>query len=336
MNQILATHNNANNSKKPIDTNRIIVFFSVAIIIFGIIIISVAGYNLYESNEERKSILAQGNPEISIEQIEETVKISAKYEQGISSIIYTWNEDDVHEERLNGTTTFEKLIDLVEKDGESALKVKVIGVNGRENEISQTFTIDLPGETEETEEPIIQWIINYNENKINAFASDETELKYIKYQWDNGEAVIVEPDGEEANRLEANIDIERGQHKLVITAEDIDGNIATKSGTFKGVKKPEINAIKYGDIVEITVSHDMGFKKIEFIINDLKYIYDANYAGYNSQITSLLYKMQLVEGENVIQVTAESLEQINFETEEGTTEVYKGKCEYIPDENTNE
>lgn len=335
MNQILATHNNANNSKKPIDTNKIIVFFSVAIIIFGIIIISVAGYNLYKSNEERKSILAQGNPEISIEQIEDSVKISAKYEQGISSIIYTWNEDDVHEEILNGTTTFEKLIDLVENEGESVLKVEVIGINGRKNEISQTFIMDTPGTQEDEEKPIIQWIINYNENKINAFASDETELKYIKYQWDNGEEIIVEPE-EETNKLETSIDIERGQHKLVITAEDTDGNIATKSGTFKGVKKPEINAIKYGDIVEITVSHDMGFKKIEFIINDLKYVYDANYAGYNSQITSLLYKMQLVEGENVIQVTAESLEQINIETEEGTTEVYKGRCEYIPDENTNE
>ena len=336
MNQILATHNNVSNNKKPIDTNRIIVFFSIAIIIFGIIVAVVAGYNLYKSNEEKKRLKMLGNPEVSIEQIEESVKISAKYESGISSIIYTWNDEDTHEERLNGTTTFEKLIDLVETDGESVLKVEVIGLNGRKNEASKTFTIDTPDVEKDNEGPIIQWVIKYSDNKINVIATDETELKYIKYQWDNGEATIVEPTWDILNKLEASINIERGQHKLVITAEDKDGNIVTKSGTFKGVKKPEINAIKYNDIVEITVSHDMGFEKIEFIINDKVYVYDQSYSGYNSRITSLLYKVNLEEGENVIQVTAESLEQINTEIGEGTTEVYKGRCEYLPNEDTNE
>ena len=336
MNQILATHNNESNNKKPIDTNKIIVFFSIAIIILGIIVTAVAGYNLYKSNEEKKRLKMLGNPEVSIEQVEDLVKISAKYSSGISSIIYTWNDEDIHEEKLNGTTTFEKLIDLVEADGESVLNVKVIGLNGRNNEISKTFTADTPDVEPNNESPIIQWIIKYNENKINVIATDETELKYIKYQWDNGKETTIESTQETLNRLEASIDIERGQHKLVITAEDIDGNIATKSGTFKGVKKPEISAIKYGDIVEITVSHDMGFERVEFILNDKIYVYDENYSGYSAQITSLLYKMNLEEGENVIQVTAESLEQINTETGEGTTEVYKGRCEYIPNEDTNE
>lgn len=336
MNQILATHNNANNNKKPIDTNKIIVFFSIAIIVFGIIVIAVAGYNFYKSNEEKKKLSKLGNPEISIEQIEESIKISAKYENGISSVIYNWNNEDIYEENLNGTTTFEKLIDLEEKDGESILKVKVIGVNGRENEVSKTFTIDVPDIELDKESPIIQWIIKYNENKINVIATDETELKYIKYQWDDGEATIIETNQDTLNKLEANINIERGQHKLIITAEDKDGNISKKSGTFKGVKKPEIKAIKYDDIVEITVSHDTGFKRIEFILNDKVYVYDENYSGYSLQTKNLLYKMNLEEGENVIQVTAESLEKINTETGEGTTEIYKGRCEYIPNEETNE
>ncbi len=336
MNQILATHNNASNNKRPIDTNKIIVFFSIAIIIFGIIVISVAGYNIYKNYEERKAIKNIGNPEVAIEQIEEAIKISAKYEHGISKIIYTWNNEESFEINLNGTTTIEKLIDLIETEGENVLKVEIIGLNGRKNEISKTFFIEPTIVEEEINKPIIQWIIKQNENKITAIATDETELKYIKYQWDAGEETKIEPTAGISNRLQADIEIIRGQHKLVITAEDTDGNIATKSGNFKGVKKPEISAIKYGDVVEITVSHDMGFKKIEFIINDRIYVYDENYVGYNPLKTSLLYKLNLKEGENVIKVTAESLEKVNTETAEGTKETYKGRCVYTPNIDTNE
>ena len=336
MNQILATHNNTNNNKRPpIDTHKIIVFFSIAIIDFGLIIICVAAYNLHKSSEEKKRLQEIGNPEISIEQIEDSVKILAKYDSGISSIIYTWNDEETYEINLNGITTIEKLIDMIDGEGENTLKVTVIGLNGRKNEISKVFNLESENSGTSEEGPIIQWIIKYNENKITAIATDETQLKYIRYQWDGNMPITIEP-GEAQSRLEVDIDIERGQHRLTITAQDEDGNVSTKSGNFKGVKKPEISAIKYGDTVEITVSHDMGFKKVEFIVNDKIYIYDATYTGYSQLNTKLLYKVNLLEGENVIQVTAESLEQISADQNEGTTAVYKGRCEYNPNLETNE
>jgi len=336
MNQILATHNNSNN-KKPINTHKIIAFFCIAIIIFGIIVASVAGYNLYKSISEKKSAQKITNPEIYIEQMDENVKISAKYENGINSIKYTWNEEDSYEINLNGTTTIERLIDLIENEGENTLKVEVIGLDGRKNEIIKTINVDnIPDVEVDQNKPIIQWVIKYNENKITAIATDESELKYIKYQWDDDEATIIEQSVENPNTLQADIEIERGQHKLVITAEDKEGNISTKSGSFKGVKKPEITATKYDNIVEITVSHDMGLKKVEFIINDKIYVYDESYIGYNKLSTSLLYKADLKEGENIIQVTAESLEEVSADTNEGTVTVYKGKCEYSPSLDTNE
>jgi len=336
MNQILATHNNANN-KKTIDTNKIIMIFSICIIVFGIIVIPVAGYNLYNNVSERKKSQKLTNPEISIEQIEDSIKISAKYEKGISGIVYTWNDGDYYEINLNGTTTIERLIDLIDNEGENTLKVEVIGTDGRKNEIIKTFIIEDTSDVEaENYKPIIQWILNYDDNTITTIATDETALKYMKYQWDDDEPVIIEKSEDATNRLNVDIEIKRGQHKLVITAEDEDGNISTKSGNFKGVKKPEISAIKYGDIVEITVSHDMGFKRIEFIINDKIYVYDESYSGYSQTNTSLLYKVTLKEGENIIQVRAESLEEISTETNEGTTLVYKGRCEYNPSIDTNE
>ena len=332
MNQILATHSNSNNNKKHIDTHKIIVFFCIAIMIFGIIIASVAGYNLYKNRLEEKQKQNLTKPEVFIEQMEESIKISAKYDIGIESIIYTWNNENPYEIKQNGKTSIEKLIELIDNEGENILTVEVVGVNGQTNKTTATFNVE---KNKNENIPKISWIINNNQNKIIVIASDETQLKNIEYQWNDEEPIIEEID-ETLKRAEFNIEIKRGQNKLVITAEDNDGNIATKSGNFKGVKEPEVSAIKYGDIVEITITHDMGFKKVEFIVNDQIYIYDENYAGYNSLNTSLLYKAQLQEGENIIQVTAESLEEIDSNSKEGTKKIYKGKCEYIPVTDTNE
>jgi len=337
MNQILATHNNPTNNKRPIDTKKIIVFFCIAIIIFGIVAIAVAGYNLYKNNKDKEKTKEVGEPEIILEEIDQSIRILAKYENGISVIRYSWNENEPEEKKIYGKDKYEILIDIIEIEGDNVLKVEIIGEDGRKSGVTQTFTftpVDVP--IIDNNSPIIQWVVKNNYDKITIVVTDETELKNMKYKWDNGQEIIVEPTEENKEKIETTIDIARGKHELVITAEDKDGNISTKSSTFKGVKLPEISAIRYDDVVELTISHDMGLKRIEFIVNDQIYIYDENYSGYSAANKELLYKVKLKEGENVIQVTAESLEKINETTEEFTKQVYKGKCVYTPPIDTNE
>lgn len=334
MNQILATHNNENNKRKaPIDTKKIIVFFCISIIVFGLAIISVASYKLYDSKKQAKKIKDIGNPKATIEQMEDekSIKITAEYANGIKTIKYTWNEQDSHEVQSNGSTKIERLIDMVETVGENKLEVEVIGVDNRSTTTTAIFTVE--AENPETKEkPKLGWSIQ--DEKIIVFATSKIGLKNVKYQWDNEEPTIIEPSETEKNQLKTEIEIRRGQYRLTVTAEDINGETDKKSDIFKGVKKPEITATKYGDVVEIIVSHDMGLKKIEFIVNDKIYVYDENYAGYSALNTSLKYSAKLVEGENVIQVTAESLELNSADGISGTTAIYKGKCIY--EKNTNE
>lgn len=337
MNQILATHNNENNKKRgPIDIRKIIVFFCISMIVYGLAIISVASYELYENRIEAKKLNEIGIPKVTIEQMEDekSIKIVAEYINGIKNIKYKWNETDLHEIQSSGSTKIERLIDMIEDVGENTLEVEVIGIDNRSSKTTAVFEV---GSTEQEikDKPKLGWSIQ--DEKIVVVATSKNELKEIRYQWDDEEPTIVEPNDDEKNQLEIKIDIRRGQYRLTIIAEDINGETAKKSDIFKGVKKPEVTAIKYDDIVEITVSHDMGLKRIEFIVNDQIYVYDENYSGYNALNTSLKYKAKLIEGENVIQVTAESLEQNGATEAEGTITVYKGKCIYEKDiEDTNE
>lgn len=337
MNQILATHNNENNKKRAlIDTREIIIFFSISIIVFGLIVIAIEGYELYKSRMQAKKEEEIGNPKIIIEQLEDekSIKIVAEYINGIKTIKYKWNETDLHEIQSSGSTKIERLIDMLEDAGENTLEVEVIGMDNRSSKTTAIFNIK-SDEPEVKDKPKLGWSIQ--EEKIVVIATSKNELKEIRYKWDDEEPTIIEPNEDEKNQLEIKIDIRRGQYRLTVIAEDINGETAKKSDIFKGVKKPEITAIKYDDIVEITVSHDMGLKRIEFVVNDKVYIYDESYSGYNALNTSLKYRATLVEGENVIQVTAESLEKNGENDTSGTTEVFKGKCIYEKNiEDTNE
>ena len=87
-------------------------------------------------------------------------------------------------------------------------------------------------------------------------------------------------------------------------------------------------------IVNISVTHDMGFKKIEFIINNDVYVYDENFSKYDKNKTEVEFDFPLKEGENKVQVNAYSLEKVS-ENEGETLENYAfkkftGKCTYEP------
>ena len=104
-----------------------------------------------------------------------------------------------------------------------------------------------------------------------------------------------------------------------------------------GVNEPEIKAIKYDGVVNISVTHDMGFKKIEFIINKKKYVYDEHYSKYDKNRTTVEFEFPLQEGENVIQINAYSLEKMTDENNETADELknyafkkFTGKCTYEP------
>ena len=318
MNQILLTENkndknknskykNSNNSK---DMRTIIIFFGVAILVFGLALAGVYGYKAYNKNKP-KQVVAE-KPELSLEETEDSVTIIAKSEIGINKIIYTWNEEEPQEVEMNGRKSHEEKMDI--PNGENTLNVKVIDQNGQENETTKNFWIE-----GDSEKPNIETAIVENA-RLKITAIDETAMKYITYRWNNEEDVKIDVENEEDKIIETTIDVRRGKNTITITAVDSSENAETIDKTFNGVNDPIIEVMKKQNKLYMKMTHDMGFEKIEFSVNGKVYTYDSNYSGYDSTQKEIEYYFDLQEGENTVIIIAI--------TTEGTQATYKGKCNY--------
>lgn len=313
MNQILSTSNNTNNNKNAIDIKKVIAVFCAVILIFGLAIAGEGIYNIYKESQRDVIIENLNKPELYIEELEDgNVKISAKYDQGLSRLSYIWDDTDRTDTNLDGKTTIEKLIEIPYK-ATSVLKVVAVGTDGREETISKEFTME-----GDSINPVIDWVVSDN---LNIIATDETEIAYLTYRWAGDEEVVVKPTTDKT-KIDETIEIKRGTNELTVVAVDAFGNSSTKTRTFKGVKEPEISWSRIENIVEMSITHDMGFKKIIFIVNGVEYIYDRNYANYNAEQTEVKFKTELKEGDNSIIIKAYS--------NEDSEKIKEGKAVYTP------
>lgn len=317
MNQILLTENESkkkksnkysNNSNN--DMKKIIMFFGIVILVFGVAIAGVYGYKSLNKSGKKENV--ESEPPLAIEETEEEVTITANSEFGINKIIYTWNDEEPNEIELNGGKSYEERIDI--PNGENTLNVKVIYQNGQEEETSQSFLRD-----GDAEKPVIETAIVENA-KLKITATDETAMKYISYRWNDEEDVKIDVENEEDKVLEITLDVKRGKNTLAITAVDSSDNSETIDKTFNGVNNPVIEVTKRDTKLYMKMTHDMGFEKIDFDINGNKYTYDKNFAGYDATQKELEYYFDLINGENIVIITAISTE--------GTEATYKGKCNY--------
>lgn len=319
MNQILLTNNESNEKSNKSnkyknnnagDMKKIIVFFGIAILIFGLVLMGIYGYKLLNKNNGDEKTISK--PELSLEETENEVTIVAKSTIGINKIIYTWNDENSQEVEMNGRTSHEEKINI--PDGENTLKVKVIDQNGQEIETTKSFSHVGDGE-----KPIIETAIIENA-KLKITATDEIAMQYITYKWNDEADVKVEVENEGNTKIETTIDVKRGKNTLTVTAVNSSDNTETVNKIFNGVNDPIIEVIKNGNRINMKISHDMGFEKIEFILNETTYVYDDNFSGYDSTKEEIEYSFGLKEGENTVIITATSME--------GTEATYKGKCNY--------
>lgn len=318
MNQILLT-NNQNNKKKnnkysgsnSSDMKKIIIFFSIAILIFAMLIIGLYAYKVFKSDKDNEEI---GKPELSLEQMDNQVKIIAKAESGINKIIYTWNDDEPKEVEMNGRTDHEEALEIPE--GENNLNVKVIDQNGEEIETNQEFYIE-----EDKEKPKIALDEAIGNGKVKITATDENNtLKYITYKWNDEQETTIEAEEENQTVIEVTIDVKRGKNTLKITAVNGLAKEQTLEKIFNGVNNPVIEVTRKENELHMKMTHDMGFKKIEFEVNGQQYVYDENFSGYNPEQKEISYKFDLKDGENIVIIHAISTED--------TEVTYKGKCNY--------
>lgn len=322
MNQILTTNNDNNYNQN--DTKKIIIIFSIAIILIACIIIAVA---LVFKKQDTGELIT---PEIEIvRQEEKEITIKVACSDGIDYVVYTWNDEKNNKVNLNNSTSFERIISMPENK-KNTLNVEAVSSKGAKGIKQEQYELNI-----DTDKPVID-DMTVTESVLHIEASDDNGIDYLVYQWEDEEENKIRANEEDNKKISADVNIKRGTYKLTVKVFDISGNKEEVSKLITGVNQPEIDAIKLGDIVKITVKHDMGFKKIEYQVNDKLYVYDENYSGYDKEKTTMELEIPLKEGENLIRVKAYSLEKLtNDETEEDDIESYSsktflGKCTYTP------
>lgn len=326
MNQILSNNNNSYNNYNKQDTKKIIIIFCIAILLIAtiIIIVSLVSHNKKKNNGQFDA------PTIEIiRETEEAKKVTIKSEcaDGIKYVVYIWNDEKENKINLEGSTNFERIIDIPENET-NTLKVEVVSVNDVSNQKTEELKMNI-----DTSKPKIDSISIVN-SKLQISASDDMGIEYLTYQWENEEEKKVEVNENDNKKIDIELDIKRGTYKLTITVVNVLGNKEQTAKLITGVNQPEISVIKQGGVIHVNVTHDMGFKKIEFKINKKLYVYDENYEEYDENTTEISLDFPLEEGGHLIQIKAYSLEKLsdddNEELENYSFNSFTGKCTYEP------
>lgn len=299
MNQILQVQENRKNSN-PVDTKKIVLFFAVCLIIFGIILLGQGAYSVYQNKLNEKVATptepAGENvvpaPVITLTKTEDNqIIINVQSEVQISHIIYSWNNEAAQTIDETGKTNIEEIIDA--KSGENILNISVIDANSNETKKQETFII-------EQSKPVIELSVVGNDIKISV--TSQVELSYVTYKWNSEEEQKEDMlTYEDRTKFEKSIEIPKGQNTLKIVAVDVNENKTEKSQDIKGVTKAKTSVTAKGEYLEFTVKGEEYIKKVEFTFNGKKYIMNTDTFG-ETKIVS--YRVQMVSGWNYLKIVS--------------------------------
>lgn len=290
MNQILSTSNSDKNKKSgPIEIHTVVTFFSIILIVFGIIMISTASYAIYKKSVDKNNIPTK--PSITEEQKDnKTILLKVTHDKAIDKIEYHWNNQATKTITGNGRKYIEQEIEI--PGGTNTLYVSATDIEGQEISNEQTY---------ETEDIIKMEI---NNGKVKVTAELETEISYMTYRWDENQEEKIDIN---ATTVDQEIEIPMGEHTLTIILVDKNNETITKEQKVKGVVKPEIQ-VKLDDNKEnflITITDDSGLDRVEFVINGENKTIKAK-----EEQKELKIKLPLKDGRNIVEITAYNLDGI--------------------------
>ena len=319
MNQILMTENNNNSGSKtahssgPADIKKVMLFFACALAAFGIILVASGSYRIYTNVQAAKT---KDVPSVAIAEVEKSVSIKASYSKGISKLVYYWNENNKTELVQNGRTSVQELIDIPPIG--DTIYVQLVGMDGLLADYSQKFD-DLSPDTGAT---VIDITSSADGSQIQVSATNGAGLQYLTYKLNDGQETRVDASSGKSLIINLAIDINSlpiqvGQNTLYVTAVDMAGNAADSSKAVIGQNLPVITIVRDGDVLNCTITHDVGFSKIEFNLNGKNFVYDENFAQYNADSTTFITNIPLQPGDNKITITATGLD--------GAAATYRGQ-----------
>ncbi len=313
----------------PIDIQKIIMIFAGIIIIFGIAIAGIYGYKAFKNKDnggESGEEVVASNIVVTLEKNDLTetgdrgryekmnVIVNIESQANIASVVYSWNGGTEH----TATIDAENKVTIPVPVGKNDLTVKITDVNGEEKQITETYEL-----VNEDLKPKIETTL-VGSGKLKITATSTIPMQYIKYAWENDEEITVRADSDSSDTIEETIDVKKDVNRIKIIAVDQNDNSEIIETTFKGVNNPEITVTRKEGKLHMIITHEKGFKKIEYNINGKDYVYDENIPKYDATKTKIDYYFNLKEGDNYVVIKATS--------NEDTVKEYKGKCKYTAPE----
>lgn len=286
--------------KKPIAIKGIVKFFAFIILIFGISMIGIGGYTVYNNQIEQQEENLQ--PTISIENKDErTILLKVTHQRNISKIEYGWNEDEKQIVNGNGGKYLEKQINI--PSGTNTLKVLITDENGtvvpyeKQYEIESNINFEVSG------------------NKIKITYEGDKEVSYMTYKWNDGEETKVDVSG---TSISEEIDAIKGLNSLTVVVYDIDNNTDTKVQKINGVSKPklEITLDEQRQHFVIVTSDDEKLSKVEFKLDqDEGQFYELNLEAMDLKELEYVVPFEFKDGENLIEVTVYNSHSVTEQSE---------------------
>ncbi len=272
MNQILETSSDNKKKKRrrkagmpratgPSDIIRVVQFFAIGLICFGVFMIGSASYGIYrESNEKSKNVqpVDMSKPKISVEQIDSdstTILLKVTSNIGIDKLVYRWNDGKTTTLSGNGGKYLEQKVQIPR--GSNVLNISVTDIQKQESTYSKKYELNSKIELNAT-----------NDGKIQISYQGDKEISYITYRWDDQDEKTIEIHN---NVVDEKIDILNGRHTLTVVVVDVDNRTETKFQETNGVAIPDIE-ISFKDedrtAYVIKVTDDVELQEVIITLND--------------------------------------------------------------------
>lgn len=315
MNQILDYNPNKSSGGGSSGSDKIVRVFAIILAIFAICLLAGGAYGLYQNNIKKEVVTeAPTKAKIEIQQKESTAIISVSHDKIIDKLIYSWDSGKEVVIKGNGESTMETEISLLA--GDHVLAIKVVDIDGVESTHEESLVSE-----EGTDQvfPVIDYSVT-TEKKLKITATDETEISYVTYRWNDEEEVRVDVSDEDNKKIEFEIDIRKGKNDIVIVAVDANNNSSNKQESFTGVTKPEIKITISPDkkSIDVYAFHEKGIKEIQLLINDQNF--DVDIGDQNP--TEVSFNVALEAEKNTVKLVAISVDDTKTEyTEEIVAEI---------------
>lgn len=310
MNQILEYSPNKNSGGGASGSDKIVRIFALILIIFALCFIAVGGYGFVKKNKNITDVdaLTQTEAKIEVEVSETTAKIKVSHDKAIEKVIYSWDNDKEIVDKGDGTS--QKEIEIQLPAGEHTLTIKVVDVDGFETSYKKSITSE---NGTDIVNPEIKIVVT-DDKKLKITATDETEIAYVTYKWNNDEEIVVDERDEEKKKIEFEIEILKGNNDLTVIAVDANNRTTTENKSFSGVTKPEVKITVASDKKSINVNcfHEKGLKKVTLNANGTDY----DVAIGEGTPTDVNFNFELPEGNTTVKVTATSVDDTATEATE--------------------